>query len=118
MLGRSNRLNVSMDQLRQINPMLAQLVLTNPLKGIKMFEDQLNQTVIVMQDDATDGKGGNEKVMITDQFPKKTVMYFANFEGNFGRNHVSPRGLKADLINQYVNVDGIVTKMSIVYPRI
>jgi len=22
-----------------------------------------------------------------------------NFDGNFGRNHVTPRGLKADLIN-------------------
>jgi DNA replication licensing factor MCM3 len=118
MLGRSNRLNVSMDELRQINPRLAEFVLRKPLEGIKLFEDQLNQTVIFMQDDATDGKGGNEKVMMTDQFPKKTVMYFVTFEGNFGRNHVSPRGLKADLINQYVNVDGIVTKMSIVYPRI
>ena len=45
-------------------------------------------------------------------------MYYVNFDGNFGRNHVTPRGLKADLINQFVNVDGIVTKMSIVRPRI
>jgi DNA replication licensing factor MCM3 len=41
-----------------------------------------------------------------------------NFDGNFGRNHVKPRVLKADLINQFVNFDGIVTKMSIVRPRI
>ena len=118
MLGRSNRLNVNMDELRQFNPRLAQFVLRKPLEGIKMFQDQLNQTVKGMQDDATNGKGGNEKGMMTDQFPKKTVVYYVNFDGNFGRNHVSPRGLKADLINQYVNVDGIVTKMSIVYPRI
>jgi len=118
MLGRSNRLNVNMDELRQFNPRLAQFVLRKPLEGIKMFQDQLNQTVKGMQDDATNGKGGNEKAMMGDQFPKKTAVYYVNFDGNFGRNHVTPRGLKADLINQFVNVDGIVTKMSIVRPRI
>lgn len=45
-------------------------------------------------------------------------MYYINFEGNFGRNHVTPRGLKADLVNQYVAVNGIVTRMSIVKPKI
>jgi DNA replication licensing factor MCM3 len=74
-----------------------------------------------MQDDATGGKGGNSEkmAMATDiQFPKKTQVYYVNFDGNFGRNHVTPRGLKADLINQFVAVNGIVTKMSIVRPRI
>lgn len=51
-------------------------------------------------------------------FPKKTTVYYVNFDGNFGRNHVTPRGLKAELINQFVAVNGIVTKMSIVRPRI
>jgi DNA replication licensing factor MCM3 len=37
---------------------------------------------------------------------------------NFGKNHVTPRGLKADLINQFVAVNGIVTKMSAVKPKI
>jgi len=53
-----------------------------------------------MQDDATNGKGMNsEKMAQADQFPKKTTVYYVNFDGNFGRNHVTPRGLKADLIN-------------------
>ena len=41
-----------------------------------------------------------------------------NFEGNFGKRHVTPRGLRADLMNQYVQVSGIVTRMSIVKPII
>jgi DNA replication licensing factor MCM3 len=45
-------------------------------------------------------------------------MYYINFEGSFGRNHVTPRGLRAELLNQYVTVTGIVTKMSIVRPHI
>ncbi len=54
----------------------------------------------------------------TETFPKKLPVYYVNFEGNFGRNHVTPRGLKAELVNKYVAVNGIVTKMSIVKPRI
>lgn len=45
-------------------------------------------------------------------------MYYVNFEGNFGKNYVTPRGLKADLMNQLVAVNGIVTRMSIVKPKI
>lgn len=106
-----------MDELRQFNPRLANFVLRDPLTGIKMFQDQLNQTIKGMQDDTT--KGGNSEKMATDnQFPKKVAVYYVNFDGNFGRNHVTPRGLKADLINQFVAVNGIVTKMSIVRPRI
>jgi DNA replication licensing factor MCM3 len=41
-----------------------------------------------------------------------------NFEGSFGKNHVTPRGLKANLINQFVSVQGIVTRIAIVKPKI
>ena len=36
-LGRQNRLNVNMDELRQFNPRLAAFVLRDPLSGVKMF---------------------------------------------------------------------------------
>jgi DNA replication licensing factor MCM3 len=41
-----------------------------------------------------------------------------NFEGNLGQNYVTPRGLQASLANQYVAVQGIVTRMGIVKPKI
>jgi DNA replication licensing factor MCM3 len=71
-----------------------------------------------MQDDG--GKMNSEKMAAAQdsQFPKKVQVYYVNFDGNFGKNHVTPRGLKADLINQFVSVNGIVTKMSIVKPKI
>jgi DNA replication licensing factor MCM3 len=40
------------------------------------------------------------------------------FEGNFGRNSVSPRGLLSSLLNNLVQVEGIVTKCSLVRPKI
>ena len=74
-IGRQNRLNVNMDELRQFNPRLAHFVLKDPLSGIKMFQDQLNQTIKGMQDDSTGGKGGvnNEKLAVQSDtmFPKK-----------------------------------------------
>ena len=107
-----------MDDLRQYNPKLAQFVTKDPLSAIKMFQDQLNQTIKGMQED--NGKMNNEKMgLSTDShFPTKIQVYYVNFDGNFGKNHVTPRGLKAELINQFVACNGIVTKMSIVRPKI
>jgi len=32
-------------------------------------------------------------------FPSKVTKYYVSFEGNFGKNHVTPRGLNAALVN-------------------
>lgn len=40
------------------------------------------------------------------------------FEGSFGRNSVSPRGMLSSLLNNLVEVEGIVTKCSNVRPKI
>ena len=47
----------------------------------------------------TEDGGKVQKVAQDAQFPKKVPVYYVNFEGNFGKHHVTPRGLKADLIN-------------------
>lgn len=122
MIGKSqNRLGVSLDEIRHFNPELANYCMKNPIEAISMFENQLDNTVKDMKDDA--GKGGHpEKQTATaaadKAFPSKIAKYYVSFEGNFGRNHVTPRGLKSNLVGQMVSVQGIVTKMSIVKPKI
>ena len=119
MIGRGHRFNVNIDEVRQFNGRLSQYIARNPIEAIKIFEDQLNQTVRGMQEDS--GKQNQEKVAAQSSdvhFPKKVESYYVNFEGNFGKNYVTPRGLKANLVNQYVQVQGIVTKMSMVRPKI
>ena len=50
-VGRSNRFNVNLDELRQFNPKLANYVIKDPIQAIKMFQDQLNQTIKGMDKD-------------------------------------------------------------------
>lgn len=121
MIGKGQRLSVSIDEVRQFAPKLSQYITKNPIEGIKMFEDQLNQTVQGMQEDQMSGKQNSEKTAATSSdihFPKKLLTYYINFEGNFGKNYVTPRGLKANLVNNFVQVQGIVTRMSLVQPKI
>ena len=44
-IGRQNRFNINMDELRQYNPQLASFVIKDPIAALKMFQDQLNQTI-------------------------------------------------------------------------
>lgn len=115
-----NRLGVSMDDLRKFDPALAKYVQKNPIRSIYFFERQLDVTIKGMKEDKNSGghpekQRGNQN---NDVFPTKTKRYYINFEGNFGRNLVTPRGLKAQLLNNLVSVRGIVTKIGLVKPMI
>lgn len=121
MLAKQNqRLPVSIDDLRRSDPDLANYVTRNPIDAVSMFEGELDRAIKEMTDDA--GKGANnekQQAATNDRaFPTKTKRYYINFEGNFGRNHVTPRGLKSNLVNQLVSVRGIVTRMGLVKPMI
>lgn len=114
------RLSVSIDDLRQKDPELAKFVTKNPIDAVNMFEGELDRAIKEMHDDSA--KGGHPEKQVAGSndkaFPTKTKRYYINFEGNFGRNHVTPRGLKAGLVNQLVSVRGIVTRMGLVKPMI
>jgi len=51
MIGRGTRLNIDIDEVRKFNPRLSNYIKANPIEAIKIFEDQLNQTVRGMQED-------------------------------------------------------------------
>lgn len=120
MVGTSNnRLNVNIDKLRGFNGDLANFVLQRPLDALNMFEQQLDAAVKDLKDDSLKNQGEKTAARSGDMaFPTKVKKYYINFDGNFGRNHITPRGLKANLINNLVTVQGIVTRMSIVKPMI
>ena len=117
----ANRFTINIDELRQINEQLVKHYLVKqPLMTIKAFEEALNKTLKSMREElSSSGKGGNEKTAArTDTFPSKSQVFYINFEGNLGKNHVTPRGLRSEMLNNFVAVQGIVTKMSIVRPQL
>ena len=96
------RLAINLDDLRKIAPDLAKLILSNPASLLKDIERALETAVA---NDHKDDLKGSRKYRVT-------------FEGNFGTHYITPRGLKSDLINRLVKVQGIVTRMSIVRPKL
>ena len=114
---KGTRLSVNVDDVRRFDPRLASFVVRDPLAALKMFQDHLNATAKSLHEEAR-GKAGEKAALQQDNFPKKAAVFYVNFEGSFGRNHVTPRGLRAELLNQFVEVSGIVTKMSLVRQRV
>ena len=51
-------------------------------------------------------------------YGKQTEEFFIGFEGSFGRKHVTPRTLTSRDLNSTVCVEGIVTKASLVRPKL
>ena len=78
-----SRLPINMDHLRVIDDRLPEYVTKNPGKAIAALESRLCDVVKDMGD-----------------FGKYTIRDAkVTFEGNFGRYHVTPRGLEASVAN-------------------
>jgi len=110
------RCNIDLDQLRQFDKVLAQAVMKFPERCIVMLEKKLNE----MMEDFDDG-ANNEKLRAqarSETFPTKTHSPTVNFTGNLGRHYITPRGLKANMLNKLVKVQGIVTRTGVVSPKI
>ena len=58
-MGRGNRLNINIDEVRTFNPRLANYIVKNPIQAIRHFEGTLNDSVKEIKDNS--GKGGSEK---------------------------------------------------------
>jgi DNA replication licensing factor MCM3 len=107
------RLVINIDQIRTFDQNLYNLILKSPLMIIPKFEDQLKELT-----DEYNNSGSNLKTQKNEKNNLKRQKFTVTFEGTFGRNMVSPRGLTADLTNQLVSIQGIVTRMSIVRPKL
>jgi len=97
--GNKTRFAINIDEVRQVRPDLAKYIQKKPIDAISKFENQLDMVIKDLKEDQAPSK--SEKVAnATDKaFPTKTMKYYVNFEGNFGANFVTPRGLKANLLN-------------------
>ncbi|XP_026800488.3 MCM3 minichromosome maintenance deficient 3 (S. cerevisiae), like [Pangasianodon hypophthalmus] len=97
-----SRLIININDLRRRNEKRAKELLKNAFGELVAFQRALKDLVASI--DATYAKQFDE--------------FHVGFEGSFGNKHVSPRTLSARFLGNLVCVEGIVTKCSLVRPKI
>jgi len=93
------------------------------INELRSFEDDLANKIIQRPREyivALQEAGIERSKKIDPSFEKvlKSADLQVGFEGSFGRNSVSPRGLNASMLNSLVQVEGIITKVSSVRPKL
>ena len=96
------RLCVNINDLRRKNPIRATSLLNNSFEEHHAFQNALKQFVATIDTD----------------YAKENVELFIGFEGSFGSKHVTPRTLTSRYLGNLVCLEGIVTKCSLVRPKV
>lgn len=96
------RLIVNINDLRRKNPQRCQSLLTSCFEEIIAFQRALKEFV-----SAAD-----------HNYFKEVEDFFIALEGSFGSKHVTPRSLISSYLGNIVCVEGIVTKCSLVRPKV
>ncbi|XP_056377765.1 maternal DNA replication licensing factor mcm3 isoform X2 [Hyla sarda] len=97
-----HRLIVNLNELRRKNERRANILLNNAFGEVIAFQRALKDLVASI--DAT--------------YAKQFEEFGVGFEGSFGAKHVSPRTLTAGYLGNLICVEGIVTKCSLVRPKV
>ncbi|KAF4489122.1 DNA replication licensing factor mcm3 [Colletotrichum fructicola Nara gc5] len=105
MQKKKRRLVVNLDQLRAHNPELAGGVLEQPFDYTLAFNHALKQIVKTLPDSGDAEKLNDES-------------YYCAWAGSFGMNACNPRTLSSQHLNSMVSLEGIVTRCSLIRPKI
>ena len=106
MLNRGlRRLTVSIDEIRSHSRELADGLLNQPFDFSQAFDRALKDIV---------GTLGNRPAFETDE----ETMYYCAYIGSFGEFACNPRTLSSHYLNHMVSLEGIVTKCSLVRPKV
>jgi DNA replication licensing factor MCM3 len=99
------RLTVNLDHVRNHSPDLAQGLLQQPFDFTLAFDQALKNIVQTIPQARP------------DQTARDTVYYCA-WAGSFGLNACNPRTLSSHLLNYMVSIEGIVTRTSLIRPKV
>lgn len=99
------RLVVSLDHVRNHNADLAQGLLEQPFDYVLAFDQALKNIVQTIPQARP------------DQTARDTVYYCA-WAGSFGLNACNPRTLSSHHLNHMVSIEGIVTRCSLIRPKV
>lgn len=96
------RLIVNINDLRKKKPARAAAMLSNAFEELIAFEKSLRELV----------------ASINPDYLRRKDAVFVGLEGSFGARHVTPRTLTSRFLGQVVCVEGIVTRCSLVRPKV
>ena len=102
----SRRLMINEHHLRAFDESLLQRLLQHPTECLPAFEDALREFV----------KSGADPTL--NKLLQERDEIHIGLKGDFGRAELSPRQLTAGVLNQMVCLFGIVTKCSLVRPKV
>jgi DNA replication licensing factor MCM3 len=106
MLNRhQRRLTVSLDDMRAHSRELADGILFSPFDYSLAFDQALKNIIDTLP---------NRAAFETDE----DTMYYVAYMGSFGENACNPRTLNSSLLNRMVCLEGIVTRCSLVRPKV
>ncbi|CAL1696311.1 unnamed protein product [Somion occarium] len=97
------RLIVNIDDLRDYRRDFADGLLKQPVDFIPAFDDALLNIV--------------QRVYDKEKQDIEGKSYHIGFSGSFGDHHVSPRSLRAAQLGKMISLEGIVTRCSLVRPK-
>ncbi|EMD41552.1 hypothetical protein CERSUDRAFT_110104 [Gelatoporia subvermispora B] len=97
------RLIVNIDDLRDYRRDFADGLLKQPVDFLPAFDDALANLV--------------GRVYDHDKHEIEGKAYRVGFSGSFGDHHVSPRTLRAAQLSKMISLEGIVTRCSLVRPK-
>ncbi|KAJ3083641.1 MCM DNA helicase complex subunit [Rhizoclosmatium hyalinum] len=113
MLNGKRRLVVNINALRDYSPEYAKGVLKNPMDFIPPFDKAIKEIALAL--DALPefrANAANNGTRIED------LNFYVGFEGSFGEAYLGPRDLSAAHLGRLVCLEGIVTKCSLVRPKV
>ncbi|EGW32993.1 uncharacterized protein SPAPADRAFT_54957 [Spathaspora passalidarum NRRL Y-27907] len=111
MLAKSKyRLNVSIDEIRDFDREFWNGLLNTPADFLPACERALRDTVLTIYDP-------NDPAF-PDDFDFQNQQYYLSFKGAFGAHSVNPRSIDSSYLSKMVSIEGIVTRASLVRPKI
>lgn len=101
------RITISLDDLREFDRSFWTGILNSPAQYLPPAERALSETAMVLEDNPS----GSMATFASQQ-------WHLSFKGSFGSHALSPRTLNSHHLNQLISVEGIVTKVSLVRPKL
>ncbi|KAJ1956839.1 MCM DNA helicase complex subunit, partial [Dispira parvispora] len=100
------RLIVNIDHVRDYNRELADEIIKYPGDYIPAFEKAVQEVTKTLTNNQIDPKTG------------APIALHVGFKGSFGEHHLNPRSIRATFLGQLVCIEGIVTRCSLVRPKV